>query len=146
MKTKIISFLAVLTLVTQLYSGNVSDGQISRQLSYTMNAGLSSITTNFLIGFLPPKAMIIDVRVLVKTAFDATTNNFLTVKSQHSLTNVYVLNYSLARLDAPFVTLTNLYLVESSNRSVPIYMTYSNTGATTNAAGLATVVVRYVQF
>lgn len=159
MKNKIIFFSCLFALAAVIVAGTVKSGTIATDLNYTGGvyvAGVDTTGTNKLIGYLPPKASVKSVDIVVNEAFNSATNNYVNVLAIYrgyitnvlwTITNTLVENHSVGS------TTTSNVLVKgaagytmSTNSSVAIYCNYEQNGTNIAYAGNARIYVNYIQW
>jgi hypothetical protein len=156
MKAKIIFFSCLFALAAILIAGQVKNGTIFTDLDYTGGvyvAGVDTTGTNKLVGYLPPKSSIKSIDIVVLTAFNAATNNYVNVLAiyrcvtNNVLTNSLVANHSVASVTGIHVPIVGGggYTM-STNGTVAVYCNYEQNGTNICYEGAARIFVNYVQY
>ena len=123
-------------------------GKPTQQLFATIGWSAAASTTT--IGYLPPNAVMSDIKVDVQTVFDSVTSDVFTIgHGAFGSTSADVDEFE-ASIDVKTaggriaLTLLQGGAVISATESVPITVTYTPTGGSTSA-GSATVIFEYTQ-
>ena len=101
------------------------------------------------IGFLPPNAVVFNIKVSVQTAFDSGTTDVLTIGhaafgSTALDVDEFEASIDLTGTEDLTLTLLRLGVVLSADLSVGVTYTYTSAG-TAPTAGAATIMIEYFQ-